>query len=123
MLDGFEGNPDNRGILVLPEKEMQETASAAAELGMSIAIHAIGDRAARIALNSIEHAQRHLAGAHPGQAMPPLRHRREHAQLRAPEDLQRRRPLGVLRSLQPYHALADRDIAERYWGARCHLAY
>jgi predicted amidohydrolase YtcJ len=123
MLDGFEGNPDNRGILVLPEKEMQETASAAAELGMSIAIHAIGDRAARVALNSIEHAQRHLAGAHPGQAMPRLRYRLEHVQLIAPEDLERMRRLGVVASVQPYHAVADRDIAERYWGQRYHRAY
>ena len=54
MLDGFEGNPDNHGILVLPELEMNETVSAAAELGMNIAIHAIGDHAAHVALNSFE---------------------------------------------------------------------
>jgi predicted amidohydrolase YtcJ len=123
MLDGFEGNPDNLGILVLPEQEMKETVSAAAELGMSIAIHAIGDRAAHVALNSIEQAQRHLADLHTGQTMPRLRYRLEHVQLITPGDLERMQRLGVIASVQPFHAVADRDIAERYWGKRHRRAY
>jgi predicted amidohydrolase YtcJ len=122
MLDGFEGNSDNRGILVLPEQEMKETVSAAAELGMSIAIHAIGDRAAHVALNSFEQAQRHLADLQTTKA-PRLRYRLEHVQLITSEDLQRMHRLGVIASVQPYHAVADRDIAERYWGKRHRRAY
>src|SRR6266581_242290 len=60
MLESFEGSPNNYGILTLSEQEMNETVSAAAEMGLSIAIHAIGDRAAHVALNSIEKAQQHL---------------------------------------------------------------
>ena len=122
MLDGFEGNPDNHGILVLPEQEMKETVSAAAELGMSIAIHAIGDRAAHVALNSFEQAQHHLDEIQTTKA-PRLRYRLEHVQLITPEDLERMRRLGVVASVQPYHAVADRDIAERYWGKRHRRAY
>jgi len=122
MLDGFEGNPDNHGILVLPEQEMKETVSAAAELGMSIAIHAIGDRAAHVALNSFEQAQRHLDEIRTTKA-PRLRYRLEHVQLITPEDLERMRRLGVIASVQPYHAVADRDIAEQYWGKRHRRAY
>ena len=122
MLDGFEGNPDNHGILVLPEQEMKETVSAAAELGMSIAIHAIGDRAAHVALNSFEQAHRHLDEIQITKA-PRLRYRLEHVQLITPEDLERMRRLGVVASVQPYHAVADRDIAERYWGKRHRRAY
>jgi predicted amidohydrolase YtcJ len=122
MLDSFEGNPDNHGILVLPEQEMKETVSAAAELGMSIAIHAIGDRAAHVALNSFEQAQRHLIEIHTTKA-PRLRFRLEHVQLITPEDLERMRRLGVVASVQPYHAVADRDIAEHYWGKRHRRAY
>src|SRR6266536_4078550 len=62
MLESFEGSPNNYGILTLSEQEMNETVSAAAEMGLSIAIHAIGDRAAHVALNSIEKAQQQLAG-------------------------------------------------------------
>jgi predicted amidohydrolase YtcJ len=123
MLEAFEGNPGNRGILVLPEQEMKETVSAAAELGMSIAIHAIGDRAACIALNSFEQAQRHLADSYADQKAPHLRYRLEHVQLIAPEDLERMRRLGVVASVQPFHAVSDRDIAERYWGERYRRSY
>src|SRR5439155_19252508 len=122
MLEGFEGNPDNHGILVLPEQEMKETVIAAAELGMSIAIHAIGDRAAHVALNSFEQAQHHLDEIQTPKA-PRLRYRLEHVQLITPEDLERMRRLGVVASVQPYHAVADRDIAERYWGKRHRRAY
>src|SRR5947208_6061644 len=38
MLESLEGSPDNYGILTLSEQEMNETVSAAAEMGLSIAI-------------------------------------------------------------------------------------
>lgn len=120
MLESFEGNPENYGILTIPEDEMKEAVSIAAEMGLIIAIHAIGDRAARVALNSIEHAQQFLANA---ETAPKLRYRLEHVQLIAPEDLERMRHLGVIASIQPFHAVADRDIAERYWGKRHRHAY
>ncbi len=99
--------------------------SAAAGMGISIAIHAIGDRAARVALDGIEQAQRLLAEhtADASVAPPRLRYRLEHVQLIAPADLERMRRLGVIASVQPFHAVADRDIAERYWGKRHRHAY
>lgn len=123
MLDGFEGNPENRGILAIPEATMMETVGTAAEMGLSIAIHAIGDRAVRVALNSIERAQQRLSDANLQQTMARLRYRVEHAQLVAPQDLERMRRLGVVASVQPFHAVADRDLAERYWGRRYKRAY
>jgi predicted amidohydrolase YtcJ len=123
MLEDFEGNPGQRGILALPESAMMETVSTAAELGLSVAIHAIGDRAVRVALNSIERAQQRLSDAGMQQTAARLRYRVEHAQLVAPEDLERMRRLGVVASVQPFHAVADRDLAERYWGRRYKRAY
>jgi predicted amidohydrolase YtcJ len=124
MLEAFEGNPNNRGILTVPEDEMQDVVSDASEMGLTIAIHAIGDRAARVALNTIERAQQMLAeeGTVSNSASG-LRYRLEHVQLIAPEDLERMRRLGVIASVQPFHAVADRDIAERYWGRRHRRAY
>src|SRR5229473_6898755 len=90
-------------------------------MGLSIAIHAIGDRAAHVALDSIEGTQRLLADRSAYTA--PVRYRLEHVQLITPEDLERMRRLGVVASVQPYHAVADRDIAERYWGKRYRRAY
>ncbi|MBA2682181.1 MAG: amidohydrolase family protein, partial [Ktedonobacteraceae bacterium] len=124
MLTSFEGSPGNRGILTLPEQEMKETVQAAASMGLNIAIHAIGDRAAHVALNSIEYAQQTLtAASNPSTPPANLRYRIEHVQLITPEDLERMRRLGVVASIQPFHAVADRDIAERYWGKRARRAY
>jgi hypothetical protein len=102
---------------------MMETVSTAAEMGLGIAIHAIGDRAVRVALNSIERAQQRLSDANLQATAARLRYRVEHAQLVAPEDLERMRRLGVVASVQPFHAVADRDLAERCWGARYKRAY
>ena len=52
-----------------------------------------------------------------------MRYRLEHVQLISPEDLQRMQRLGVIASVQPFHAVSDRDIAERYWGKRHRRAY
>lgn len=120
MLESFEGNPNNYGILTVPEQEMKETVSTAAEMGLSIAIHAIGDRAAHVALNAIEWSQR-LMAEHP--TLSSVRYRLEHVQLITPEDLERMHRLGIVASVQPFHAVADRDIAERYWGKRHRRAY
>jgi predicted amidohydrolase YtcJ len=124
MLESFEGNPGNYGILTTTEQQMQDVVSDATEMGLAIAIHAIGDRAARVALNAIERAQ--MLIAEQGTPMDPatgLRYRLEHVQLITPEDLERMRRLGVIASVQPFHAVADRDIAERYWGKRHRRAY
>src|SRR2546425_1247826 len=124
MLESFEGSPNNYGILTLSEQEMNETVSTAAEMGLSIAIHAIGDRAAHVALNSIEKAQQYLANnSATSRDLSGLRYRVEHVQLITPEDLERMHRLGVVASVQPFHAVADRDIAERYWGKRHRHAY
>ena len=123
MLESFEGSPGNYGILALPEQEMNETVSAAAAMGISIAIHAIGDRAVHVALNSIEQAQRYLAQQETARDLSRLRYRLEHVQLITPADLERMKRLGVIASVQPFHAVADRDIVERYWGKRARRAY
>lgn len=122
MLESFEGHAGNYGILAIPEEEMLATVRDASALGLMIAIHAIGDRAARVALNSIERAQQFLADVPATVPIKP-RYRLEHVQLITAQDLERMRRLGVIASIQPFHAVADRDIAERYWGKRHRHAY
>ncbi len=124
MLEGFEDNPTNFGILAVPEEEMKEIVRTAAELGLSIAIHAIGDRAAHVALNAIEYSQHYLADTASTPSAPAaVRYRLEHVQLITNADLERMRRLSVIASIQPFHAVADRDIARRYWGKRARHAY
>ncbi len=95
---------------------MRRLVGAAVQSGLWIAIHAIGDRANREALDALEP---HLEASRRAGA----RHRVEHAQLLHEEDLSRLAALGVTASMQPIHATSDRDIADRYWGGRARLAY
>ena len=122
MLESFEEHPDNYGILTLSEQQMLDSIIAANNMGLFIAIHAIGDRAARVALNAIERAQQQLASVGDPLGVK-QRYRLEHVQLIAPDDLERMRRLKVIASIQPFHAVADRDVAERYWGKRHLHAY
>lgn len=120
MLDPYEGEPGNRGLLALEEPDVIESVRLAADGGLGIAIHAIGDRAVRVALDGIEATLRQRATTG---GVPIRRYRLEHVQLAAPEDLQRMARLGVVGSVQPFHAVVDRFSAERFWGVRHKRAY
>ncbi len=120
MLDPFEDAAGNRGILAVPPEEMNTVIAMAAGGRLHVAIHAIGDRACRVALDGIERAKDRAKGTPDERA---VRYRLEHVQLIAPEDIQRMARLGVVGSVQPFHAVSDRDIADRYWGARARRAY
>jgi predicted amidohydrolase YtcJ len=126
MFEPFEGQPDNRGLLTTSDAEMEVLATAAADGGIGVAVHAIGDRAVHAALDGIERTlqSRQIAAERNGRAPgPPLRFRLEHVQLASPEDIARMARLGVIASVQPFHAVADRDKAERFWGARHRRSY
>jgi predicted amidohydrolase YtcJ len=71
--------------------------AAADAAGLQVAMHAIGDRAVRLALDAVEHAQR--TNGTTGR-----RHRIEHIETVAASDLDRFGQLGVTASMQPVHA-------------------
>ncbi len=116
MMADYEDRPGYRGIPTTTPEAMRELVARAAQNGLSMAVHAIGDLANRLVLDAYE------AVADDTRARR-LRHRIEHAQLLHPEDLPRFARLGVIASVQPIHATSDRYIADRYWGARARLAY
>ncbi len=93
-----------RGLLTVPTEELVPLLRTAWSGGISPAVHAIGDEANRLALDAFE-----AVGC---------RGRIEHAQLLRSENLPRFAALGVAASVQPEHAMDDRDIAERYWAGR-----
>lgn len=106
---------EGRGILTIEPDTLTREVARAAAAGIAAAIHAIGDRAVRIALDAIEPTRR----THPG-----LRQRVEHVQLVGPADLARFGRLGVVASMQPIHATSDRDLVDRHWGPeRARRAY
>jgi predicted amidohydrolase YtcJ len=104
----YEGT-DDYGILTFDPTELRVDVARAASAGLAVAIHAIGDRAVRVALDAIA-PSRVVARQ--------LRQRIEHVQLVRADDLGRFGALGIVASMQPIHCTADRDLADRHWGPR-----
>jgi predicted amidohydrolase YtcJ len=123
MLEPYTHQPSNRGLLTMDEQEVASIVGAATEGGLGIAIHAIGDRAVRTALDGIEATLAENAERRPRLRTAIHRIRLEHVQLAAPVDIARMSRLGVVASVQPFHAVVDRDTAERHWGRRYRRSY
>lgn len=100
-----------------PKGIMEKRILAADRAGLQVAIHAIGDRANAIVLDIFEKA---IALDGPRDR----RWRVEHAQHLRPADIQRFGRLGIIASVQPYHAIDDGRWAEAKIGReRCRTTY
>ncbi|MBI1802204.1 MAG: amidohydrolase, partial [Chloroflexi bacterium] len=107
MLQPFEGSPTNSGIAVTPLPDIHATIQQALDNGLSVAIHAIGDRANREMLDIFEELR-------PMERQ--LRCRIEHCQTLDAQDIPRFQQLGIVASMQPCHQPADMANADRFWG-------
>jgi predicted amidohydrolase YtcJ len=114
FMDGTLGSQtarmlDGSGVQITSREQLEEFIRRGASAGFPLAVHAIGDLANREALDAFEATR---------DAWKPLglRHRIEHAQLLAAEDLSRFTQLGIAASVQFSHAPSDRDLADRFWG-------
>jgi predicted amidohydrolase YtcJ len=121
FMDGTLGSQtarmlDGGGVEITSREALAEILRRAARAGWPVAVHAIGDRANRDALDAFEET-------HDEWAPRRLRQRIEHAQCLASEDIARFAQLGVAVSVQFAHAPSDRDLAERFWGDRVDGAY
>jgi predicted amidohydrolase YtcJ len=102
--DAYPGRPGEFGMLTMPPSELVPHLRKAVAAGISPVVHAIGDHAVALVLDSF--AEIGTGG------------RMEHAQLVAVDDFARFAELGVTASVQPDHAMDDRDVADRYWAGR-----
>ena len=100
MLDPFTDAPNDRGLLVNTLDDLYAWTSGADAARLQVMVHAIGDRAIRSQLDIFARVIKEN---------PPYdrRFRIEHAQHIAPADVARFRTLGVIASMQPYHAIDD----------------
>lgn len=119
MLQPYRGTTGRMGMLFLDAEEIFEHGCEAARSGLSLAVHAIGDRANHEVLNAFQQ----LRAFEASQKLPALRHRIEHLQILNPADLDRAADLNIVASVQPIHATSDMDIAGLYWGERSANAY
>jgi predicted amidohydrolase YtcJ len=111
FLDGSLGSRtaemlDGSGTARLLQPELVDMVDRCARAELNVCLHAIGDGAVRRALDAI--ARRRVAWRF-------WRPRIEHAQCVNPKDVRRFARLGVIASMQPIHAVADRELADKYW--------
>ncbi len=119
MFESYDGEPENKGVLNVDSEQLSEWGRLAAEVGLGMTVHAIGDRANHEALDAFEH----LRAYERENRLPHLRHRIEHVQVLHPDDVGRLARLNVIASMQPLHATSDMLMADKYWGERAFLAY
>lgn len=105
---GVGGRPSH-GVLTVAPEELASLMARAHAAGLACAIHAIGDAANTIALDAFA-----ATGAH-GTV--------EHAQLLTADDVHRFADLGVVASVQPEHAIDDREVADSIWSDRSERAF
>jgi len=105
MIEPYSDDPDNRGLLFASEQEMTGQILKTASEGYQTNVHAIGDRANRVVLNSFKNVKDSLGEQG-------LRHRIEHSQIVSPKDIPRFKELNIIASMQPTHATSDMNMAE-----------
>jgi predicted amidohydrolase YtcJ len=97
------------GLLTVPPDQLVPLMRKACEAGILPDVHAIGDHANSLALDAFEEVG--CTG------------RIEHAQLLRESDYPRFAALGVEASVQPEHAMDDREVAEHHWAGRTARTY
>jgi predicted amidohydrolase YtcJ len=112
MFEPYTDNADNRGLLgdvMLPIDTFYRLAAGADHARLQLSVHAIGDAAISLVIDQFERIQ----DENPTWDR---RFRIEHAQHMAREDFARMADLGVVASVQPFHAIDDGRWAERKIG-------
>jgi hypothetical protein len=113
FFEPYTDEPASRGLLadeMQPLDEMRARLVAIDKAGEQLCIHAIGDRAISMVLDLFEDVQR-------ANGPRDRRPRIEHSQHLAAKDFARYAELGVIASVQPYHAIDDGKWAEKRIGA------
>lgn len=113
LLEPYSDAP-GAGLILTNEDKLYHLVKKATEKGIQIATHAIGDRGNRLTLDLYEKALKAVSPETRVIADP--RHRIEHAQIIAAEDIPRFHALGVIPSMQPSHAIGDLHFAVRRLG-------
>jgi predicted amidohydrolase YtcJ len=113
MLEPYADEPATTGLLTTPPEEVYVQTLAASKAGFQTAIHAIGDRGNRVAMDVFERVQREVPAARA------LRLRIEHAQILDSAEIPRFARLGIIASMQATHATSDMPwVADRIGAAR-----
>lgn len=117
MFDPYVGEPGNTGVFVTEPDAMRTLIRQADTAGLSVGVHAIGDRANAVLLDLYAEVAKVNGPRN-------RRFRIEHAQHLRPADYPRFKQLGVVASMQPFHVIDDGRWAEGRIGTeRCASSY
>jgi predicted amidohydrolase YtcJ len=105
LLEPYVDRPGDRGTPLLEAEAFASLAAALDRAGFQIHVHAIGDRAIRMALDAFEAAGR-------ANGFRDMRHHIAHLELLDPADIPRFRRLGVAANFQALWAYADAYITD-----------
>jgi len=108
--DHYSDKEDDKGFFINTQEELYQWISNADKNDLHVLVHAIGDSANHTLLNIYERVIQE-------NGTKDRRFRIEHAQHLLPSDIERFNKLGVIPSMQPYHAIDDGRWAENYIGA------
>lgn len=119
FLDGSLGSRtaemlDGSGTARLPQPELVDVIQRCARAELNVCLHAIGDGAVRRAVDALSERRNAWSGWRP---------RLEHAQCVNPKDMSRMAKIGIIASMQPIHAVADRELADAIWPSVVEHAY
>jgi predicted amidohydrolase YtcJ len=119
FLDGSLGSRtaemlDGSGTARLPQDDLDDVVARCAKAELNVCLHAIGDGAVRRAVDALTPYRGAWALWRP---------RIEHAQCVSPKDMPRMAKAGVIASMQPIHAAADRELADLNWHGVTQNAY
>ncbi len=119
FLDGSLGSRtaemlDGSGTSRLAQGDLVDMIERSVRAELNVCLHAIGDGAVRRALDALQPRRR---------AWSKWRPRIEHAQCVHPNDQKRFASIGVIASMQPIHAVSDRELADAEWPSVTANAY
>ncbi|MFX0077481.1 MAG: amidohydrolase [Candidatus Hermodarchaeota archaeon] len=117
MCEPFTNQPKNSGYCVIEEDILYERMKKAHNLGLQIAVHAIGDKANKLLVDLYQK----LLEEHPRENH---RHRIEHASILTTDVIKGIKKLGLIASCQPTFILSEFDWLEKRLGKeRCKITY
>lgn len=112
MIEPYSDHPESKGSLLVNASTMAEVTQQWALAGYQVNIHAIGDMANRVAIDSFSSAYTSVCPDDSATACQDnTRFRIEHAQIIHPDDQRRIFALGIIPSIQPTHATSDMEYA------------
>jgi predicted amidohydrolase YtcJ len=108
LMAPYSDDPGNSGLPQYEQSTLNRMAVERSAAGFQLGFHAIGDRAAQMALDAFAEAAR---DARQNDHWRDFRFRIEHDQVIDPGQIEQYRKLGVIASVQPNHLLTDMNWA------------